>query len=191
MTLRPGTPTPAIDTAARLKLLIAMAGREQPGGFGQGEPTFRAATRSVEVILSTSIPTDAMGNGLATPSGGLLVRPRRPSRLSFNISDARSDVFGCKKTKKTKKTGPPLIYPPPRHPPPPTQPAPTPIPTASLPQTKKRISFPSSLGPFDWRLAHSSPTYYSRRANPYASSSPGCDTGSGRCICSSSMCITA
>jgi gamma-glutamyltranspeptidase/glutathione hydrolase len=92
MELRPGTPDPAIDTAARLKLLIAMAGREQPGGFGQGEPTFAPLpeVRGDTVHLDV---TDRWGNMVsATPSGGWLQAAPTIAALGFNIT-TRAQMF--------------------------------------------------------------------------------------------------
>ncbi|MGI4982218.1 MAG: gamma-glutamyltransferase family protein [Janthinobacterium lividum] len=92
MTLRPGSPDPAIDTEARLRLLVAMAGREQPGGFGQGEPTFAPLpeVRGDTVHLDV---TDRWGNMVsATPSGGWLQAAPAIAALGFNIT-TRAQMF--------------------------------------------------------------------------------------------------
>jgi gamma-glutamyltranspeptidase/glutathione hydrolase len=92
MALRPGSPDPAIDTDARLKLLVAMAGREQPGGFGQGEPTFAPLpeVRGDTVHLDV---TDRWGNMVsATPSGGWLQAAPAIAALGFNIT-TRAQMF--------------------------------------------------------------------------------------------------
>ena len=89
MAFRPG----AIgDSAARAALILAHAGREQPGGFGQGEPTFaplpelRGDTVHLDVV-------DRWGNMVsATPSGGWLQASPAVPGLGFNIT-TRAQMF--------------------------------------------------------------------------------------------------
>lgn len=80
------------DSAARAALIIANAGREQPGGFGQGEPTFapqpelRGDTVHLDVV-------DRWGNMVsATPSGGWLQASPAVPGLGFNIT-TRAQMF--------------------------------------------------------------------------------------------------
>jgi len=80
------------DSAARAALIIANAGREQPGGFGQGEPTFaplpelRGDTVHLDVV-------DRWGNMVsATPSGGWLQASPAVPGLGFNVT-TRAQMF--------------------------------------------------------------------------------------------------
>lgn len=80
------------DSAARAALILAHAGREQPGGFGQGEPTFaplpelRGDTVHLDVV-------DRWGNMVsATPSGGWLQASPAVPGLGFNIT-TRAQMF--------------------------------------------------------------------------------------------------
>jgi gamma-glutamyltranspeptidase / glutathione hydrolase len=89
--LRPGN-APGIDTAKRLASIVSQAGREQRGGFGQGEPTFaplpelRGDTVHLDII-------DRWGNMVsATPSGGWLQAAPTIAALGFNIT-TRAQMF--------------------------------------------------------------------------------------------------
>ena len=80
------------DSASRLATIIAQAGRTQPGGFGQGEPTFaplpevRGDTVHVDVV-------DRWGNMVsATPSGGWLQAAPAIPELGFNLT-TRAQMF--------------------------------------------------------------------------------------------------
>jgi gamma-glutamyltranspeptidase/glutathione hydrolase len=80
------------DSAARAAIIVANAGREQPGGFGQGEPTFaplpelRGDTVHLDVV-------DRWGNMVsATPSGGWLQASPAVPGLGFNIT-TRAQMF--------------------------------------------------------------------------------------------------
>ncbi|MPW21040.1 gamma-glutamyltransferase family protein [Paraburkholderia sp. CNPSo 3157] len=80
------------DSAARAAIIVANAGREQPGGFGQGEPTFaplpelRGDTVHLDVV-------DRCGNMVsATPSGGWLQASPAVPGLGFNIT-TRAQMF--------------------------------------------------------------------------------------------------
>ncbi|MEX3934904.1 gamma-glutamyltransferase family protein [Paraburkholderia phymatum] len=80
------------DSAARAAIIVANAGREQPGGFGQGEPTFaplpelRGDTVHLDVV-------DGWGNMVsATPSGGWLQASPAVPGLGFNIT-TRAQMF--------------------------------------------------------------------------------------------------
>ena len=87
--LRPGNHG---DSANRLALLLANAGRQQPGGFGQGEPTFavlpelRGDTVHLDIV-------DRWGNMVsATPSGGWLQASPAVPGLGFNVT-TRGQMF--------------------------------------------------------------------------------------------------
>lgn len=87
--LRPGEHG---DSASRLALIVANAGSTQPGGFGQGEPTFatlpevRGDTVHVDVV-------DRWGNMVsATPSGGWLQAAPVIPELGFNVT-TRGQMF--------------------------------------------------------------------------------------------------
>lgn len=89
--LRPGA-VPGFDAPARLASILAQAGREQNGGFGQGEPTFavlpevRGDTVHLDVV-------DRWGNMVsATPSGGWLQAAPAIASLGFNIT-TRAQMF--------------------------------------------------------------------------------------------------
>jgi gamma-glutamyltranspeptidase/glutathione hydrolase len=80
------------DSLARAALIVGNAGREQPGGFGQGEPTFaplpelRGDTVHLDVV-------DRWGNMVsATPSGGWLQASPAVPVLGFNIT-TRAQMF--------------------------------------------------------------------------------------------------
>lgn len=88
-TFRPG----AIgDSARRTEILLRNAGKQQPGGAGQGEPTFadlpelRGDTVHLDVV-------DRWGNVVsATPSGGWLQAAPAIPGLGFNIT-TRAQMF--------------------------------------------------------------------------------------------------
>jgi gamma-glutamyltranspeptidase/glutathione hydrolase len=80
------------DSAARAARIVANAGRQQPGGFGQGEPTFavlpelRGDTVHLDVV-------DRWGNMVsATPSGGWLQASPAVPGLGFNVT-TRAQMF--------------------------------------------------------------------------------------------------
>jgi gamma-glutamyltranspeptidase/glutathione hydrolase len=80
------------DSAQRAARIIANAGREQAGGFGQGEPTFaplpelRGDTVHLDVV-------DRWGNMVsATPSGGWLQASPAVPGLGFNVT-TRAQMF--------------------------------------------------------------------------------------------------
>ncbi|MCY0385824.1 gamma-glutamyltransferase family protein [Robbsia sp. Bb-Pol-6] len=80
------------DSAARLARVLESAGRQQPGGFGQGEPTFatlpemRGDTVHLDVV-------DRWGNMVsATPSGGWLQASPAVPGLGFNVT-TRAQMF--------------------------------------------------------------------------------------------------
>jgi gamma-glutamyltranspeptidase/glutathione hydrolase len=80
------------DSAARSASLLSQAGRQQPGGFGQGEPTFaplpemRGDTVHLDIV-------DRWGNMVsATPSGGWLQAAPAVPGLGFNIT-TRAQMF--------------------------------------------------------------------------------------------------
>jgi gamma-glutamyltranspeptidase/glutathione hydrolase len=86
---RPGN---LLDSAARAAKILANAGRQQPGGFGQGEPTFaplpelRGDTVHLDVV-------DRWGNMVsATPSGGWLQASPAVPGLGFNVT-TRGQMF--------------------------------------------------------------------------------------------------
>jgi gamma-glutamyltranspeptidase/glutathione hydrolase len=80
------------DSLQRMEKILANAGRQQPGGCGQGEPTFaplpelRGDTVHLDIV-------DRWGNMVsATPSGGWLqASPAVPS-LGFNVT-TRAQMF--------------------------------------------------------------------------------------------------
>ena len=80
------------DSEARAARILANAGRQQPGGFGQGEPTFaplpelRGDTTHLDAV-------DRWGNMLsATPSRRLDPVVARRGGLGFNIT-TRGQMF--------------------------------------------------------------------------------------------------
>jgi len=80
------------DSLLRAQKIIANAGRQQPGGFGQGEPTFaplpelRGDTVHLDVV-------DRWGNMVsATPSGGWLQASPAVPGLGFNVT-TRAQMF--------------------------------------------------------------------------------------------------
>jgi len=80
------------DSASRAGIIARNAGREQPGGFGQGEPTFaplpelRGDTVHLDVV-------DRWGNMVsATPSGGWLQASPAVPDLGFNVT-TRAQMF--------------------------------------------------------------------------------------------------
>ncbi|WP_321931487.1 gamma-glutamyltransferase family protein [Paraburkholderia guartelaensis] len=86
---RPGQ---LLDSEARAARILANAGRQQPGGFGQGEPTFaplpelRGDTVHLDVV-------DRWGNMVsATPSGGWLQASPAVPGLGFNVT-TRAQMF--------------------------------------------------------------------------------------------------
>jgi gamma-glutamyltranspeptidase/glutathione hydrolase len=89
MAFRPGQ---LGDSEQRTARIVALAGRQQPGGFGQGEPTFaplpelRGDTVHLDVI-------DRWGNMVsATPSGGWLQAAPAVPGLGFNVT-TRAQMF--------------------------------------------------------------------------------------------------
>lgn len=80
------------DSAQRTEILMRNAGRQQPGGAGQGEPTFAdlPELRGDTVHLSVA---DRWGNMVsATPSGGWLQASPSVPGLGFNIT-TRAQMF--------------------------------------------------------------------------------------------------
>ncbi len=80
------------DSEQRAARIVASAGRQQPGGFGQGEPTFaplpelRGDTVHLDII-------DRWGNMVsATPSGGWLQASPAVPGLGFNVT-TRAQMF--------------------------------------------------------------------------------------------------
>jgi gamma-glutamyltranspeptidase/glutathione hydrolase len=80
------------DSATRKALILSNAGRQQPGGFGQGEPTFaplpelRGDTVHLDVV-------DRWGNMVsATPSGGWLQASPAVPGLGFSVT-TRGQMF--------------------------------------------------------------------------------------------------
>jgi gamma-glutamyltranspeptidase/glutathione hydrolase len=80
------------DSEQRAARIVANAGRQQPGGFGQGEPTFaplpelRGDTVHLDIV-------DRWGNMVsATPSGGWLQASPAVPGLGFNVT-TRAQMF--------------------------------------------------------------------------------------------------
>ncbi|QYD69301.1 gamma-glutamyltransferase family protein [Paraburkholderia edwinii] len=80
------------DSLLRAEKIVASAGRQQPGGFGQGEPSFaplpelRGDTVHLDVV-------DRWGNMVsATPSGGWLQASPAVPGLGFNVT-TRAQMF--------------------------------------------------------------------------------------------------
>jgi gamma-glutamyltranspeptidase/glutathione hydrolase len=80
------------DSAARAALIVANAGREQPGGFGQGEPTFAPLPEFHGDTVHLDV-VDRWGNMVsATPSGGWLQASPSVPGLGFNVT-TRAQMF--------------------------------------------------------------------------------------------------
>jgi gamma-glutamyltranspeptidase / glutathione hydrolase len=80
------------DSLLRTQKIVANAGRQQPGGFGQGEPTFAALPELRGDTVHLDV-VDRWGNMVsATPSGGWLQASPAVPGLGFNVT-TRAQMF--------------------------------------------------------------------------------------------------